>query len=111
MRDSVAKELQESIVKAGAIHLIVKHLYKGEVGHDAVEVLLELSSREAIAEKIGNAKNSIPLLVSMLHYWERDVLNKAHKVLQNLSFNTHFVVKMAECGHFRPFVCRFNEGT
>ncbi|KAF8020951.1 hypothetical protein BT93_G1385 [Corymbia citriodora subsp. variegata] len=105
-----SEECKDSIVKAGAIHLVVKHLYKDEAGHNAIAVLLELSSREAIAEEIGRAKNSIPLLVSMLH-WERDVLKKAHKVLQNLSFNTHFVVKMAECGYFRPFVCRFSEGS
>ncbi|XP_030461834.1 U-box domain-containing protein 44-like isoform X2 [Syzygium oleosum] len=106
-----SEDCKESIVKAGAIHLVVKHLYKGEVAHDAIAVLLELSSREAIAEEIGNAKNSIPLLVSMLHYRERNVSKKAHKVLQNLSFNTHFVVKMAESGYFGPFVSRFNEGS
>lgn len=106
-----SEECKESIVKAGAIHLVVKHLYKDEAGHDAIAVLLELSSREAIAEEIGKAKNSIPLIVSMLHYSERDVSEKAHIVLQNLSFNTHFIVKMAECGYFKPFVCRFNEGS
>ncbi|KAI3410869.1 RING-type E3 ubiquitin transferase [Psidium guajava] len=110
-RHSEDCKLQASIVEAGAIHLVVKHLYEGEVGRDAIAVLLELSSREAIAEEIGKAKNSIPLLVSMLHYWKGDVSKKAHEVLQNLSFNTHFVVKMAECGYFRPFVCRFNEGS
>ncbi|EOX99570.1 ARM repeat superfamily protein isoform 4 [Theobroma cacao] len=38
-----------------------------------------------------------------------DISCKAQKVLQNLSSNTHFVVKMAEAGHFQPFVARFNQ--
>lgn len=102
--------LQETIVKAGGIRRIVKHIYKGGSKHDAVAVLLELSAKETLGEKIGNAKDCIPLLVSLLHKDNTEVSQKSHKVLQNLSLNTHFVVKMAEAGHFQPFVARFNEG-
>ncbi|XP_009353494.2 U-box domain-containing protein 43 [Pyrus x bretschneideri] len=102
-------EQKETIVKAGGIRRIVKHIYKGGSKHDAVAVLLELSAKETLGEKIGNAKDCIPLLVSLLHKDNTEVSQKSHKVLQNLSLNTHFVVKMAEAGHLQPFVARFNE--
>lgn len=107
---SVVACLQETIVKAGGIRRIVKHIYNGGSKHDAVAVLLELSAKETLGEKIGNAKDCIPLLVSLLHKDNTEVSQKSHKVLQNLSLNTHFVVKMAEAGHLQPFVARFNEG-
>ncbi|KAF8400098.1 hypothetical protein HHK36_015973 [Tetracentron sinense] len=103
-------ENKEAIVEAGAIHCIVKQFYKGEAEPDAVGILLELSVRETLAEKIGNAKDCIPLLVSLLQNNNSDVSQKAQKVLQNLSSNTDFVVKMAEAGQFKPFVARFNQG-
>lgn len=88
----------------------MRQFYKGEAEPDAVAVLLELSAREALAEKIGNIRDCIPVLVSLLNYSNPDVSQKAHKVLQNLSYNTHFVVKMAEAGYFQQFVARFNQG-
>lgn len=88
----------------------MRQFYTGEAEPDAVAVLLELSAREALAEKIGNVKDCIPVLVSLLNYRNPNVQNKARKVLENLSYNTHFVVKMAEAGHFQQFVARFNQG-
>lgn len=103
--------MQQAIVEVGAIRLIMKQLYKGGSEVDAAALLLlELSSVDTIAEEIGNTLNSIPLLVSILNHGSRDSAEKAHGILQNLSFNTHFVVKMAESGYLQPFVSRFNQG-
>ncbi|XP_008222275.1 PREDICTED: U-box domain-containing protein 43-like [Prunus mume] len=103
------EDQKEAIVTAGAIRRIVKYIYKGRSKRDAIAVLLELSAKETLGEKIGDTKDCIPLLVSLLHKNNPDVSQEARKVLQNLSSNTHFVVKMAEAGHFQPFVARFNE--
>lgn len=88
----------------------MRQFYKGEAEPDAVAVLLELSARESLAEKIGNVRDCIPVLVSLLNYSNPNVSQKAHKVLQNLAYNTHFVVKMAEAGHLQQFVACFNKG-
>ena len=98
------------MVEAGAVRRIVKQIYKDGTEPDAIAILLELSERETLAEKIGSTKDCIPLLVSLLSNSNPDVSQNAHNVLQNLSSNTHFVVKMAEAGHFQPFVARFNQG-
>ncbi|KAL6188313.1 hypothetical protein ACLB2K_039706 [Fragaria x ananassa] len=99
---------KEAIVLAGGIRRIVKHICKGGNECYALAVLLKLSEKESLAEKMGNTKDCIPLVVSLLHIDNPDVSQKASKVLQNLSSNIHFVVKMAEAGHFQPFVARFN---
>ncbi|GMN49394.1 hypothetical protein TIFTF001_018542 [Ficus carica] len=78
--------------------------------YEALLVLLELSQKETLVDKIGNAKDCIPLLVSLLQNNNREVSEKAQAVLSNISSNTHFVVKMAEVGHFQLFVARFNQG-
>ncbi|KAH7516827.1 hypothetical protein FEM48_Zijuj10G0176200 [Ziziphus jujuba var. spinosa] len=101
---------KDAIIEAGAVRRIVKLIYKGGEESDAISVLLELSKKEILREKIGNAKDCIQLLVSLLQKNNPDVSEKAQHVLQNLSSNTHFVVKMAEAGHFQPFVSRFNQG-
>lgn len=101
---------KRAIVDAGAIRRVVKQICKGEKEADAIAILLELSKVEALAEKIGNMRDCIPLLVSLINNDNADVSIKVRKVLQNLSSNTHFVVKMAECGYFLPFVARFNQG-
>ncbi|GLT75391.1 hypothetical protein SLA2020_471220 [Shorea laevis] len=101
---------KQAIVEVGAVRCIVKQIYKGEREADATAVLLELSKIETLGEKIGNTKDCIPLLVSLINNDNPDVSQKAKHVLQNLSSNTHFVVKMAEAGYFRPFVARFNQG-
>jgi len=103
-------ELQEVMVEAGVVRRIVKQIYRGEKGPDAIAVLLELSKKETLREKIGEPKDCIPLLVSLLHNDNPDVSQKAQSTLQNLSSNTSFVIKMAEAGHFQPFVARFNQG-
>lgn len=102
--------MQEAIVQAGAIRHTVKQIYKGETESDALAVLLELSKRQSLREKIGKTKDCIPILVSFLHNEDPNVSENAHSVLQNLSSNTHFVVKMAEAGYYQPFVACFNQG-
>lgn len=102
--------MQKAIVEAGAIRRIVKHIYRGGKESDAISVLLELSEKEILREKIGNTKDCIPFLVSLLQNNNSEVSHKAQKVLKNLSSNTHFVVKMAEAGYFQPFVVSFNQG-
>ncbi|KAF5203047.1 U-box domain-containing protein [Thalictrum thalictroides] len=104
-------ENKEIIVKEGALSYILKCFYNGETNTDAITILLELSTNENLREKIGNAKYCIPYLVSMLHNDNHDIAQKADKVLINLSSFTHFVIKMAEAGHFKPFVFRFTEGS
>lgn len=101
---------KEAIVEAGAIRRIVKHLCKSGQESDALSVLLELSKKEILIDKIGNAKDCIPILVSLVENNNLEVSEKAQAVLCNISSNTHFVVKMAEAGHFQPFVARFNQG-
>lgn len=71
---------------------------------------MELSEKEEFAEKIGNTSYCIPFLVSLLQNINPEISLKAEKVVENLSSNTHFVIKMAEVGYFLPFLARFNQG-
>ncbi|KAM7269303.1 hypothetical protein ACFE04_024800 [Oxalis oulophora] len=103
-------DCKDAIVEAGAVRLIVKKIYKGEKEIYAFEVLHELSKRDALREKIGNTKDCIPLMVSLLSNKSGEITQKVESILQNLSSNTHFVVKMAEAGYFHPFVTRFKQG-
>ncbi|MBA0682709.1 hypothetical protein Goari_024404 [Gossypium aridum] len=97
------------IVDAGAVRRIVKRMYNGETEANSVSILLELSKTETLIERIGNTKDCIPVLVSLLSNPNPDTSSKAKAVLQNLSSNTHFAVKMAEAGYFQSFVARFNQ--
>ncbi|KAJ4973561.1 hypothetical protein NE237_006735 [Protea cynaroides] len=108
-----SEDNKDVIVEAGAIRCIVKQFYRGEAEAepDAVAILHKLSLKSAHAEQIGKTKDCIPLLVSLLQNVNQDVSQKAQEVLQNLSHNIHFVIKMAEAGHFPPFVVRFNQGS
>ncbi|KAG4212962.1 hypothetical protein ERO13_A01G020000v2 [Gossypium hirsutum] len=99
---------KREIIEAGAVRRIVKRIYNGETELNAIAILLELSKTEALVEKIGNTKDCIPLLVYLVSYPNPEIALKAQDVLQNLSSNTHFVVKMAESGFFQSFVARFN---
>lgn len=101
---------KEAMAEARAVRHIVRQMYKGETESDAIAILLELSKIETIGEKIGKTKDCIPVLVSLLRNNKPAVSQKAHGVLQNLSSNTHFAVKMAEAGYFPPFVACFNQG-
>ncbi|TXG49001.1 hypothetical protein EZV62_024876 [Acer yangbiense] len=103
-------DYKDAISEAGAVRQVVKQIYKGETESDAIAVLLELSKIETIGEKIGKTKDCIPVLVSLLRNENPNVSQKAHNVLQNLSLNTHFAVKMAEAGYFPPFIACFNQG-
>ncbi|KAK9004620.1 hypothetical protein V6N11_042083 [Hibiscus sabdariffa] len=102
-------KLQQEIVAAGAVRRIVKLIYNGETEPNMLGILLELSKTEGLVENIGNTKDCIPLLVSLVSNSNPDIASKAQNVLRNLSSNTHFVVKMAEAGYFQSFVARFNQ--
>lgn len=102
--------MQEAIAEARAIRRIVKQMYKGDTESEATAILSELSKIEAIGEKIGETKDCIPVLVSLRCNDKPSVSQQAQNVLQNLSDNTHFAVKMAEAGYFPPFVACFNQG-
>ncbi|RWR86906.1 U-box domain-containing protein 44-like protein isoform X1 [Cinnamomum micranthum f. kanehirae] len=104
-----SEENKRAIVEAGAIHYIQKLFRKGEAQPDAVAILVELAEKEEFAEEIGNT-NCIPFLVSLLENHNPDISQKAEKVVENLSSNTHFVIKMADAGYFQPFLVRFNQG-
>ncbi|XP_068666596.1 U-box domain-containing protein 44-like [Aristolochia californica] len=103
-------ENKEAIAEAGGICSIVKRFYTGEANPEAMALLMELSQKESLVEKIGNANRCIPFLVSMLHSPHPGVSEKAPKVVQKLSSSIHFVIKMAEAGHFQPFLSHFNRG-
>ncbi|KAL5700550.1 hypothetical protein ACHQM5_025977 [Ranunculus cassubicifolius] len=104
-------ENKEIMIKERVIRYIIKCFYKGEAHTDAIAIFLEMSRKETFAEIIGNTKDCIPLLVSMLDNSNHDVSDKAEMVLENLSLNIQFAIKMAESGYFLPFISRFNEGT
>lgn len=89
----------------------MKHIYRGQKVSNAMPLLFELSKNGTIRDKIGDTKDCIPLLVFLLDNNDPDVSQKANNMLQSLSSNVSFVVKMAEAGYFEPFVARFNQGT
>ncbi|KAK1293869.1 U-box domain-containing protein 44 [Acorus calamus] len=97
------------IAKSGAIRCMVKRFCRGETDAEAVLILVKLSENEEILEQIGNTKNCIPSLVSLLKNPNPDVSHNARRVLERLSSNTQFVIKMAEAGHFQPFLDRFHD--
>ncbi|KAK1272310.1 U-box domain-containing protein 44 [Acorus gramineus] len=98
-----------AIAKSNAIRCVVKRFCRGETDAEAVSVLVELSENEEILEQIGNTKNCIPSLVSLLKNPNPDVSHNARRVLERLSSNTQFVIKMAEAGLFQPFLDRFHD--
>ncbi|XVF44350.1 hypothetical protein PTKIN_Ptkin02bG0113500 [Pterospermum kingtungense] len=100
---------KQEIIQAGAVRRIVRRISNGEREPYTIAILLELSKTETFVEKIGNTRNCIPLLVSLLSNPNPDISCKAQNVLQNLSSNTHFSVKIAEAGYFESFVARFNQ--
>ncbi|XP_042498863.1 U-box domain-containing protein 44-like [Macadamia integrifolia] len=106
-----SEDNKDVMVDAGAIRYIVKQFYRGEAEPEAVAILHKLSLKEAHAEQIGKTKDCIPFLVSLLQKENPDVSQKAQDLLQILSQNIYFVIKMAEAGYFPPFVVRFNQGS
>ncbi|XP_058092848.1 U-box domain-containing protein 44-like [Magnolia sinica] len=102
---------KEAIVGAGAIRCIVKQIGRGEVEPDAVRLLQALSEKEELIQEIGNAKDSIAFLVTLLQNPKPDISSRSRLVLENLSSNAHFIIKMAEAGHFQPFIDHFNQGS
>lgn len=90
---------------------MIKRFHRGEIEADAVDLLVRLSDERMIAEQIGNTKDAIPTLVSLVQNPNPEISQKAEIVLRNLpSSNTEFIVKMAEAGHFDPFLAQFHQG-
>ncbi|KAJ0973515.1 hypothetical protein J5N97_021474 [Dioscorea zingiberensis] len=107
-----SSENKELIAMKGAIRYMVKRFCRGDIDPDAVELLVRLSDEDIIAEQIGNTKDAIPTLVSLVQCTNPDISLKAQIVLRNLpSSNTGFVIKMAEAGHFDPFLAQFHQGS
>ncbi|XP_068647274.1 U-box domain-containing protein 44-like [Aristolochia californica] len=103
-------ENKEAIAEAGGIYSIVKRCYTGEANPEAMALLLELSQKESLVEKIGKVNHCISFLVSMLQSPHPGVSEKAQKVVHKLSSNIHLVIEMAKAGHFQPFLSHFNQG-
>ncbi|KAH7670106.1 Zinc finger RING/FYVE/PHD-type protein [Dioscorea alata] len=105
-----SRENKEVIASKGAIRYMIKRFHRGEIEADAVELLVRLSDEQMIAEQIGNTKDAIPTLVSLVQNPNPEISQKAEIVLRNLpSSNTEFIVKMAEAGHFDPFLAQFHQ--
>ncbi|KAI0515783.1 hypothetical protein KFK09_008450 [Dendrobium nobile] len=102
-------ENKETMGTTGVIRCLMKLLRGAEPEPYALEILLELSKKEVIADKIGNDPNSIPILVSLLNYPTSDMAEMARSVLDNLS-RIQFTITMARCGYFSPFLERFCRG-
>lgn len=107
---SHSRENKEMIASKGAIRYMIKRFHRGEIEADAVELLVRLSDEQMIAGQIGNTKDAIPTLVSLVQNPNPEISQKAQIVLRNLpSSNTEFIVKMAEAGHFDPFLAQFHQ--
>ncbi|XP_039133430.1 U-box domain-containing protein 44-like isoform X2 [Dioscorea cayenensis subsp. rotundata] len=105
-----SRENKEVIASKGAIRYMIKRFHRGEIEADAVDLLVRLSDEQMIAEQIGNTKDAIPTLVSLVQNPNPEISQKAEIVLRNLpSSNTEFIVKMAEAGHFDPFLAQFHQ--
>ncbi|KAI0515785.1 hypothetical protein KFK09_008452 [Dendrobium nobile] len=102
-------ENKETMGTTGVIRCLMKLLRGAEPEPSALEILLELSKKEVIADKIGNDPNSIPILVSLHNYPTSDMAEMARSVLENLS-RIQFTILMARCGYLSPFLKRFCKG-
>ncbi|XP_064989523.1 U-box domain-containing protein 44-like [Musa acuminata AAA Group] len=102
-------ENKEAIAAAGAVRCIVKMFCRGETEPEALQVLLDLSENEKLADLIGNTKDCIPSLVSLAQNSVPAISEKALHVLSRLSSKTHFVIQMARAGHVRPFLTSFQQ--
>lgn len=88
----------------------MKKFCRGETEPEALQVLLDLSENEKLADLIGNTKDCIPSLVSLAQNSVPAISEKALRVLSRLSSKTHFVIQMARAGHVRPFLTSFQQG-
>nr|ABF72002.1 U-box domain-containing protein [Musa acuminata] len=106
---TMLKNNAEAIAAAGAVRCIVKMFCRGETEPEALQVLLDLSENEKLADVIGNTKDCIPSLVSLAQNSVPAISEKALHVLSRLSSKTHFVIQMARAGHVRPFLTSFQQ--
>ncbi|RWV98188.1 hypothetical protein GW17_00038983 [Ensete ventricosum] len=107
---AMLKNNAEAIAAAGAVRCIVKKFCRGETEPEALQVLLDLSENEKLADLIGNTKDCIPSLVSLAQNSVPAISEKALHVLSRLSSKTHFVIQMAQAGHVGPFLTSFQKG-
>ncbi|KAH9298123.1 hypothetical protein KI387_029805, partial [Taxus chinensis] len=99
----------EKIADAGRVEEIVNHLTEeSEMKTLAVELLLELSKDRQLCNLIGDTRNSIPLLVSMLSGPHAE---KSREVLNNLSRVDSNIIEMAEVHYYDPLVNQLIQGS
>ncbi|KAJ7535631.1 hypothetical protein O6H91_12G041200 [Diphasiastrum complanatum] len=103
---------RDKIAAAGGIPLIVRSLARdvGE-GRQAVALLLALSKNPEICETIGKVQGCILLLVTMLNSENKNAIEDAKLLLNNVSYNDQNVVQMAEANHFKPLALRLSKGS
>ncbi|XP_020593092.1 U-box domain-containing protein 44-like isoform X2 [Phalaenopsis equestris] len=99
-------ESKETMGTTGVIRCLTKLLRGAEPEIYALEILLELSKKDTIADKIGNDPNSIPTLVSLLNYPTAEIAEMARGVLENL-YRVQFAIMMGKCGYLSPFLEHF----
>ncbi|GLJ44292.1 hypothetical protein SUGI_0926970 [Cryptomeria japonica] len=100
---------KEKIAKAGEIEEIVNYLTEEtEMKSLAVSLLLELSKDHQLRNMIGETRNSIPLLVSMLSGPHAE---KSREVLTNLSRVDANIIEMAEVHYYDPLVNQLIQGS
>lgn len=103
MRNS-SNRSQEAI---GAGDVIKRLLRLSKTEPVAVEILLELSMNDKIAQKILEAKNSIPILMSLLDNPD-SCLENVLAVLKSFSPSISNTLLMAKSGYLAPFLDVFN---
>ncbi|KAK8939837.1 hypothetical protein KSP40_PGU010483 [Platanthera guangdongensis] len=97
---------KEIIGRGGVIKCLLKQCSMNEA--TAVEILLELSKDDRVAQKIIETNTSIATLVSILHNPEPQFAENARTVLKNLSTDVKGTISMAVCGYLDPFLDLFN---
>lgn len=89
---------------------IVKKFCRGETQPEGLQILLDLAENDKFVDVIGNTKDCIPSLVSLVNNSDPAIAEKAMSVLDKLSSKTGFVIKMAEAGLIQPFLTSFHQG-
>ncbi|KAK8914157.1 U-box domain-containing protein 44 [Platanthera zijinensis] len=97
---------KEIIGRRGVIQCLLNQCRMNEAA--AVEILLELSKDDRVAQKIIETNTSIATLVSILHNPEPQFAENARAVLKNLSTDVKSTIMMAVCGYLDPFLDLFN---
>lgn len=106
---------KEIMAEGDKVRTIVKFLYneQSQEREEAVSLLYELSKSEALCEKIGSVNGAILMLVGMASSKSENVLivEKVHKILENMEKNENNVRQMAENGRLQPLLTLLLEGS